>query len=113
MGERWVLPPATAFLGSLIGHSFRAHGLERPRATVTTTSTYAMALLVASGPFLTIHPTTMLKVPQAHGLLTALPVELKAARHPVALFTLKDRTPSAAAKLFLKVARDEAGKPLR
>jgi DNA-binding transcriptional LysR family regulator len=107
IAERWVLPPPTAFLGDLIAQVFRAHGLETPRPTVTTISTYAMALMVASGPFLTIHPATLLKVPQRHAQLAALPVQLKAARHPVALLTLKDRTPSGAAKEFLRAAREE------
>ena len=104
--ERWVLPPETAFLGSLIHQIFRVHGIEPPRPTVTTTSTYATALMVANGPFLTIQPATMLKASQRYGLLAALPVDLKAARHPVALLALKDRALSAAAQLFLKVARE-------
>jgi DNA-binding transcriptional LysR family regulator len=107
MDERWVLPPATAFLGGLIAQVFEAHRLEVPRATVTTTSTYAMALLAATGPYVTIHPSTMLTMPARHGQLAAVPVVLKAARHPVAVLTLKDRGLSPSATLFLSLSREE------
>lgn len=105
--ERWVLPPSAAFLGRLIAQVFEAHRLEMPRPTITTTSTYAMAVLVATGPYLTIHPSTMLMMPARHGQLAAVPVVLKAARHPVAVLTLKERGLSPSARLFLSLIREE------
>lgn len=105
LGELWVLPPPSSFLGALIGQLFRAHRLDQPRAAVDTASTYAITILVSTGPFMTIQPQTMLSVPRKHPSLAALPVDLKPARNPVALLTLKDRAPSPAAKLFIDTAR--------
>ena len=52
VGEPWVLPHATGFLTKVIKAAFEEHGLDIPRATVTTQSTYALSVLVANGPFL-------------------------------------------------------------
>lgn len=106
--EPWVLPPPDSFLGGLICDAFHIHGLERPRATVNTNSTYAINMLVATGPFLTIHPETMLKVPEKHQSLTALAVDLRTTRNPVALIMPKHHAPSPVAKLFTETARDVA-----
>lgn len=106
--EPWVLPPETGFLRALITGAFRAQGLEEPRATVTTSSTYALTVLVANGPFLAIHPGTMLTTPNEHPQLTAVDVHLRTTRGPIGLITLKNRSLSSAAKVFLKCAADVA-----
>ena len=106
MDGPWALPPAEGFLGPLIRAAFAARGLEVPRATVTTASTYTLATLAAEGPFLIIHPETMLRVPSEHPFLTALPVELPHADNPIGLLRLKDRAPSPVANLFAQAVRD-------
>lgn len=106
MDEPWALPPAGGFLGPMIRGAFAACGLDVPRATVTTASTYTLAALAAEGPFLIIHPETMLQVPSRHPLLTALPIELAHANNPIGLLRLKDRAPSPVAELFARAVRD-------
>jgi DNA-binding transcriptional LysR family regulator len=101
-----VLPPATGFLRALITSAFRAQGLEEPRATVTKSSIYALAVLVANGPFLAIHPGTMLTSPNEHPHLTAVDVHLRTTRGSIGLITLKNRSLSSAAKAFLTCAAD-------
>lgn len=54
--EPWVLPPPTGFLTQVMRGAFDAQGLAFPRATVTTSSTYALSVLVGNGEFLAIHP---------------------------------------------------------
>jgi DNA-binding transcriptional LysR family regulator len=103
--ERWALPPADGWLHPLMQKAFGGHGLEIPRATVSTLSTYAVSMLVAQGPFLTIHPETMLRVSQEHRLLRALPVALPDTRTPVGLISLKNHTLSPIASLFVDTAR--------
>ncbi len=75
-----------------------------PRPTVTTTSTYALSMLVAGGPFLAIHPRAMLSIPGEHPQLVAMDADLAVTRAPIGLITLKKRSLSPAAKVFLESA---------
>lgn len=104
--EPWVLPPSGGFLGPLIRAAFEAEGVEVPRAAVTTSSTYTMASLVAHGPFLGIHPETMLRMPSHRPFLTALPIELSRVDNPIGLLRLKDRMSSPVATLLTQEIRD-------
>lgn len=108
LGEPWVLPPAQGFLTKIIRGAFEEHGLDVPRATVTTSSTYALSVLVANGPFLAMHPGAMLTTPNEHPQLTAVDVWLRSTRGPIDLITLKNRSLSSIAKLFLQNAADIA-----
>jgi LysR family pca operon transcriptional activator len=104
--EPGVLPPPQGFLGPMITAAFAAAGVDAPRAAVTTASSYTLASLVAHGPFLAVHPETMLRVPSHKPFLTALPIELSGAKNPIGLLRLKDRMPSPVAPLFAKELRD-------
>jgi molybdate transport repressor ModE-like protein len=106
VGERWVLPPPDGWLHPLMKKAFGGYGLEVPRATVSTLSTHAISMLVAQGPFLTIHPETMLQVSKDHQMLRALPIALPASRTPVALVSLRNHALSPVAKLFVETARN-------
>jgi DNA-binding transcriptional LysR family regulator len=103
-GEPWVLPPAGGFLTEVMRCAFAEQGLEMPKAAVTTSSTYALSVLVGNGPFLAIHPTAMLTTPNEHPQLTAVDVRLPTTHGPIGLITLKGRPPSPTAKLFLQSA---------
>jgi molybdate transport repressor ModE-like protein len=105
MKERWVLPPTDGWLHPLMQKAFGGKGLEVPRATVSTLSTYAVSMLVAQGPFLTVHPETMLHVAGENRLLRALPVALPETRTPVGLISMKHHTLSPTAQVFVEAAR--------
>jgi DNA-binding transcriptional LysR family regulator len=105
-GEPWVFPPPGGFLTKIIRDAFEEHGLDVPRAAVTTLSTYALSVLVANGPFLAMHPGTMLTTPNDHPQLTAVDVRLRKTRGPIGLITIKSRSLSPVAKLFLRVAEE-------
>ena len=104
VGEPWVLPHAGGFLTKIIRAAFEEQGLDVPRATVTTQSTYALSVLVANGPFLAVHPSAMLTTPSDHPQLTAVDVRLRKTRGPIGMITLKHRSLSPVAKLFLQAA---------
>lgn len=104
VGEPWVLPHPSGFLTKIINAAFHEEGLEVPRATVTTQSTYALSVLVANGPFLAIHPGTMLTTPNDHPQLSAVDVRLPKTRGPIGLITLKGRSLSPVAGLFTRAA---------
>jgi DNA-binding transcriptional LysR family regulator len=94
------IPRPTGFLTQVMRGAFDAQGLAFPRATVTTSSTYALSVLVGNGEFLAIHPRTMLTTPNEHPQLTAVDVRLPTTRGAIGLIALKDRSLSPVAKLF-------------
>jgi len=104
LNEPWVLPPTSGFLTQVMRRAFTEQGLEMPKAAVTTSSTYALSVLVGNGPFLAIHPGTMLTTPNDHPQLTAVDVRLTNTRGPIGLITLRSGSLSPTAKLFLQTA---------
>jgi DNA-binding transcriptional LysR family regulator len=109
--EPWALLPSDTRLGSAVAEAFRANGLEAPRTTVTTGSGHLRDTLLATGRFLTVLQGSLLQFPVKHPALKVLPVELTATRRPTGLMTLKNRTLSPVARLFIECAR-EIAKPL-
>jgi DNA-binding transcriptional LysR family regulator len=108
MNEAWVLPPPDNVVGSVAMKAFRAHGLDYPRTTVFSDSPHVRMSLLATGRFLSIFPASALRFPARHPEVGALPVELPLARTPVGIVTLKNRTVSPTAKLFIEHAREVA-----
>jgi len=109
--ESWALPPPETVTGSVAMEAFRAIGLDRPRVSVVTVSPEARIGLVATGRFLSLLPASALRFPVRRPELRGLPVELPTARVPNGIVTLKDRTLSPVARLFIETAR-EVAKPL-
>lgn len=111
MNEPWVLPPPDRALGPIYLEAFRANGLDYPRTTVVTLSTEVRISLLATGRFLTIFQNSAIRFFAKRSDVRALPVRLHMAPVPVGIVTLKTRTLSPVAKLFIDVAR-EVAKPL-
>jgi DNA-binding transcriptional LysR family regulator len=111
VNEPWALGPFESFFGSLVADTFRAQGLAPPRMTVASSSVNLRNELLATGRFLTVLPSFSLRLPRRHATLKALPVELPNTRMPVAITTLKKRTPSPLVRLFMEGVRTVA-KPL-
>ena len=105
MDEPWALPPADSFFSSLIDDVFRANGHQPPRSTVATLSEYMRNDLLATGRFLTVLPGFMLKTKGKHSQLKALPVTLPNARMPIGIITLKNRTLTPLAQVFIEAIR--------
>jgi DNA-binding transcriptional LysR family regulator len=111
VNESWVLPPPGSVIASVVTEAFRAGGLDYPRATVVTESSEVRTSLLATGRFVTIFPASVLRFPTRRSEIKALPVELPMARLPNGIATLKNRTLSPVAQLFIDCAR-EVAKPL-
>jgi DNA-binding transcriptional LysR family regulator len=101
MNDRWTLLPPDTLPGALMAEAFRANGLEPPRATVSAISLNVHNRLLETGCFLSIQPSYLARLPGRHPSLTTLPVELPSTRRPVGIVTLKNRTLSPLAQLFL------------
>jgi DNA-binding transcriptional LysR family regulator len=111
MNEPWVLSPTESGIGLLAMEAFRASGLGYPRTSVVTYSTHVQLSLLATGRFLTIFSASALRFPTGRSEIKALPIELPITRVPNGIVTLKNRTLSPAAQLFIEKARQVA-KPL-
>jgi DNA-binding transcriptional LysR family regulator len=105
LAERWTLFPPDSYFNSLQVGAFRAYGLAPPRATVWTASSSLRSELLATGRFLTILTGFSLRLPRRNQTLTALPVELSKTRMPIAIITLKNRSLSPPAHLFIERVR--------
>jgi DNA-binding transcriptional LysR family regulator len=106
-----VLAPPQSVLGSIAMEAFRASGVGYPRATVFSIPTEARIGLLATGRFLSILSTSILRLPTRRRDIKVLPVALPMAGMPIGIVTLKNRTLSPASRLFIDSAR-EVAKPL-
>jgi DNA-binding transcriptional LysR family regulator len=110
LNELWVLPPAESIPGRSIAQVFRASGLDPPRIHMVSFSLPLHYHLLATGRFVTMLPVSMLHFGK-HLSLKSLPVELRGDPYPTGIITLKSRTLSPLAQLFITCAR-EVAKPL-
>jgi DNA-binding transcriptional LysR family regulator len=108
MNEPWVLPPADSPFGSVIEEAFRAAGLKVPASTVIASAVPMRNALLASGRFLTIVPSSLLRFSGHEPTAKPLPIELPIARRPIGAMTLKNRMLNPLAQLFIDCARDLA-----
>lgn len=111
MNEPWVLVPTESYPGSWHMDLFRASGLQPPRLTVEALSFTVRNELLATQRFITVTTRFSLLLPQCHPELTALPVKLRAPPQEVGIVTLKNRSLSPAAHVFIERVR-ELVKPL-
>jgi DNA-binding transcriptional LysR family regulator len=105
LDEPWILPPFASMAGSQIQEAFQASGREVPRASLVTYSIPLRISLLATDRFLTVFPGSMLEFSDMSPLFAVLPVELPANPRPAGIVTLKGRTLSSLAKLFIECAR--------
>lgn len=113
VNEPWVLPPANSQVGSLFATAFRNSGFDFPHSTVIAYAYEVRTSLLATGRFLTVFPVSVLTFPSRHRSLRMLPVSLSLPHTPVGVMTLKNRTPSPVAQLFIACAREIAQSPDR
>jgi DNA-binding transcriptional LysR family regulator len=99
--EPWVLFPYDSFFGGVIAEIFRANGHEPPRLTVSTLSVHAQNEMLATGRFITVLPSFMLRLPGGNVPLKALPVALPNTPMPIGLITVKNRMLTPVAQLFI------------
>jgi len=110
VNEPWVLPPLDTPNGALHAEAFRAASLDVPASAVFTFSLPLREALLGAGRFLATAPGFLMRSPLKHPWLKSLPVELPAARSPIAIVTLKKKTLSPVAELFIRHVREAAKK---
>jgi DNA-binding transcriptional LysR family regulator len=105
LDEPWILSPVEMEPGAPVAEAFRAIGVEGPRATIWSQSLNLRNNLLASGRFLTVIPGSVLRFGPQRSVLKVLPIKLPRWRLPIAIITLKDRTISPVAHLFIDCVR--------
>jgi DNA-binding transcriptional LysR family regulator len=111
VNEPWTWPAAGTVIDSLVIEAFRANGVDPPRATIYAEAYSLRIRLAASGRFLAIVPASIMRFPGTPASIKVLPVDLPTTRRQIGIITLKNRTLSPLAQIFIECAR-EIAKPL-
>jgi DNA-binding transcriptional LysR family regulator len=108
INEPWAVAIPESFPGVLVERAFRERGLAHPRSGLRSQSLDMTNALLATGRFLGILPAVMLHFSAKRLGLKILPVDLPFKPLPIGIVTLKNRTLSPAAQLFIECAREVA-----
>jgi DNA-binding transcriptional LysR family regulator len=109
--EPWLLPDPKTEVGSIVAELFQASGLDVPRAAVVGNALEMYWALLATGRFLAVLPQSVLRFSIQRPTIKILPVKLAAQPRPVGIVTLRSRTLSPPAQLFIDCVR-EVARPL-
>jgi DNA-binding transcriptional LysR family regulator len=108
LNEPWIMPEPGSTIGVLLAKGLRSIGLEPPKLTVMSNSIPLRNRLLATGRYLSVLPRSMLQLGAQHPKVRVLPIKLPEIVQPIELITLKDRTLSPTAHLFIERAREIA-----
>src|ERR1700731_4379044 len=99
--EPWTIPPSPV-IDTLLQEIFETQGLKPPSKRVIAGSVVLRMHLLATGRFLSLFPTSVLRTAAQQWSIKTLPFDLRAKAQPIAILTLKNRTLSAVAQLFIE-----------
>jgi DNA-binding transcriptional LysR family regulator len=108
IGDPWVLPPYDSAPGSLILEIFRSGGLQPPQPSIVTLSVQLTVTLIAGGRFVGLLPSSVAQFSTKRAGLKILAVKLPVKRFAAGIITVKGRTASPLAELFIESAREIA-----
>jgi DNA-binding transcriptional LysR family regulator len=107
--EPWIQSAGEMEPGSPTLEAFRSVGVEGPRLVVLSNSLNLRYGLLATGRFLTMFPNSLLRYGPQRGSVRVLPIKLPRWHVPTCVITLKDRTLSPIAQLFIDRLHGLAG----
>lgn len=102
--EPWVLPRPDTFVGTLVADAFRSEGLDLPRRIVTCGSTHMNNAMLATGRFLAFYPGSQLRLTAERLTIKPLPIALRIRPSSVGIVSIRHRTLSPVARLFIETA---------
>jgi len=108
LDEPWTLSSPETVVGMIAKEAFSASGLPYPRVTVTTFPKEMRMNLLLTDRFLTISPTSDLRLPTKRPEFRALALRLPIATIPIGIITLRNRPLNGVGEIFLDHARDVA-----
>src|SRR4051794_22582024 len=106
MDQAWVLPQPGTEVAMILEEGFRESGSSLPKPAVVCSSIEMYWNLLATGKFLAVLPLSLLRFGVQRKSIKPLAVALRAAPRPVGIVTLKNRTLSPAAELFISLVRE-------
>ena len=111
--EPWCLSPSGSLPRLLQEEVFHASGLAVPRAKVITLSIQLYTIMLETGRWLGLVPSSVVEVGPPRPSLKRLPVKVLAPPRPVGIITVKGRTLSPLSERFIACAHDLAKKMRR
>jgi DNA-binding transcriptional LysR family regulator len=108
VNEQWILTPPNTVPFLLAEEAFRAKGLKMPAARAASFSVHLSNSLLPTGRYLSVLPGSLLRYGAMRSSFKALPVDFPARPRPVAIVTLKHRTPNPVTQIVIDCARDVA-----
>jgi DNA-binding transcriptional LysR family regulator len=103
--EPWIVAPHDSPGRLWVAEAFRLGGAPFPERCVTTYSTHLRSNLIGTGRFVGTMPESTFKLAAGRYHLKILPLVLAVPPWPIAVVTLRNRTLSPVANLFLDCAR--------
>jgi DNA-binding transcriptional LysR family regulator len=101
INEAWILASPPSWNHKVITDACQARGIPMPRVVLSTFSTHLRASLLATGGFIATAPKSVANYYAAPFGMKVLNVQLPPRPWPVAILTLKNRTLSPVAGLFI------------
>jgi DNA-binding transcriptional LysR family regulator len=101
LDEPWAFSPLDSLSGVSMEQAFRSSGLNLPRIMVVTSSMQLLRRLVMENEFLALFPRSAVQFSQG---VRVVPVTVTALWQPIGIITVKHRTLSPLAKLFIECA---------
>jgi DNA-binding transcriptional LysR family regulator len=102
--ERWMFPPPGSPFASVVHEAFRAEGLDLPRAVITSLLPVRSSL-ISTGRFLMMVPRMVSEIGADKRAFGRLPLPLPNTVRPFGIVTVKNRSLSPPAGLFIDHAR--------
>jgi len=106
--DDWAIPPYESVVGALIREAFLVSGVELPEPAITTHSINMQVNIIKTGRYVGIMSDSLLRFRAKELGLKVLPAALPHRPSTVAILTLKNRTLSPLAKMFIEAARELA-----
>jgi DNA-binding transcriptional LysR family regulator len=106
---QWILTPF-GLANDVLEKAFQARGLAM-KVSMMTFSVHVRVDMIATGPYVTAFPKSVVDLYGPRFSIKALPVELSAPLWPVVLVTLKNRLLSPPVERFIECAREVAKRP--
>jgi molybdate transport repressor ModE-like protein len=111
MDEPWCLQPPNTRAGQIHIEAFRRNGLDVPRKKVIASSVQVQIGLLGTHRYLTIFPNSLPRFGGKRHSIKALPIKIPAEPWSAGIITLKRRTVSPSAQLFINMVREVTQSP--
>jgi DNA-binding transcriptional LysR family regulator len=108
LDARWILTAPQSWVYASVAQAFQHRGLTMPKISLAAPSSLLRVNLLATGPFVTAVPSSVLRLNAGRHSLKVLRTDLQIRGYPVAILTLKNRVLSPLIEPFIKHVREVA-----